>query len=227
MPNVSAPSLLSTAFLRHDRSPIPHKVARTMSLVNVLDRESESEVFHYGEYSQLPWGDRLPPPPGASWYPPPPVIDNLPPPTEARVCGQTGLLSEVEYELSNDPFPTYVTSSSAAVDSATPRHHTGGVYDNCSIETSDGLASQPRPPKQSSSRPSNSSGWRPGDQSGPEKTISTSTSWLASGDRASILRKSCRKLLPGSESFRTALFTCFASQELARCSLAIETSIST
>ena len=207
--------------------PIPHKVARTMSLVNVLDRESESEVFDYGEYSQLPWGARLPPPPGASWYPRPSVIDKLPPPNGARGHGQTGLLSEVGYRSSNDPLPTYVTSSSAAIDGATPRLHTGGVSDSRSFETSDGLAFQPRPPKQSSSRPSNSNGWRAGDQSGPEKKNSTSTSWLASGRRASTLRQSGRKLLPGSESFRTAFFTCFASQELARCSLAIETSIST
>ena len=86
---------------------------------------------------------------------------------------------------------------------------------------------QHEPPSQVDSNASNISGWRAADQTNSRSRKPTAGPWLASGDKASQLRKSGRKFVPGSESFRSALFTCFAHQDLARCSIAIETSIST
>lgn len=95
-----------------------------------------------------------------------------------------------------------------------------------SYGTSDGSEFQHEPPSQIDSNASNINGWRAADPKKSRARKPTAGPWLASGDKESQLRKSGRKFVPGSESFRSALFTCFAHQGLARCSIAIETSIS-
>jgi hypothetical protein len=92
-----------------------------------------------------------------------------------------------------------------------------------SYDTSDGPEF---PPSQIDSNASNISGWRAADQTDSGARKPTAGPWLASSDKGYRLRKSGRKLVPGSESFRSALFACFAHQDLVQCSIAIETSIS-
>jgi hypothetical protein len=145
--------------------PVLHDEARTMSLAQVIDRDSEFEAAASCGHSPLPGGGRFPPPPGDRAFPP-------------------------------------------------------------SWDTSDGSAFSHEPPRQTDSNASNSGGWRAADQNNNRARNPTATPWLASGDRVSQLRKSGRKLVPGSESFRSALFSCFAQQDLARCSIAIEISLS-
>jgi hypothetical protein len=190
-----------------------------MSSLQVLDRDSESEALSYIEYSPLPSVDGFPPPPGSRWFPPPPGASDY---------GQTEHASGVDYRLNNDSLPPHEMKSNTAAADSTPRLHKSGAHipNSRPYEAPDGLPFPHGPQSQSKPKASNGSYWRAADQSKSKINGRKANFWLASGDKASQLRRQGRKLLPGSESFRPVLFTCFAQHGLARCSLAVETSIS-